>query len=123
MLETLPSVNKALRCDVVARTFHHLTHVAELDDLAIGPDQLLWLDLERPSAEELGRLAARFHLHPLAVEDALHGHQRPMLEDYESFVFLVFYAAALGLGGQALRTTEVRLFAGEAYLEGQPRYV
>ncbi len=38
MLETLTSANKALRCDVAARTFHHLTHAAELDDLAVGPE-------------------------------------------------------------------------------------
>jgi magnesium transporter len=116
MLETLPSVNKALHCDVPARTFHHLTHVAELDALAVGPEQLLWLDLERPSAEELAQLAERFHLHPLAVEDAEHGHQRPKIEEYEGFIFLVFYAAALGPDGRVLKTTEVRMFAGEAYL-------
>lgn len=119
MLETLPSVNKAVRCDVPARTFHHLTHIAELDHLTVGPDQLLWLDLERPSPEELGQLAERFHLHPLAVEDAAHGHQRPKIEEYEDSFFLVFYSAALNAGGQALQglqTTELRLFAGEAYL-------
>jgi magnesium transporter len=116
MLETLPSVTKAVQCDVPARRFHHLTHVAELDHLALGPDQLLWLDLERPSEEELGQLAERFHLHPLAVEDAERGHQRPKIEEYAGFVFLVFYAVALGPGGRELRTTEVRLFASDAYL-------
>src|SRR5215831_9489809 len=116
MLETLPSVNKAVHCDVPARTFHHLTKVAELDDLTVGPDQLLWLDLERPSAEELTRLTERFHLHPLAVEDAEHGHQRPKIEEYEGFVFLVFYAASLSPPRYTVQSIEVRMFVSNSYL-------
>lgn len=116
MLDTLPSVNKAVRYDVPTRTFHHLTRIAELDDLAAGQEQLLWLDLERPSAEELGRLAERFLLHPLAIEDAEHGHQRPKIEEYDDFFFLVFYAVTLGENGREAQATELRIFAGEAYL-------
>jgi len=64
----------------------------------------------------LAHLAERFHLHPLAVEDAEHGHQRPKIEEYEGFVFLVFYAAELDPKDRALQSTEIRMFAGEAYL-------
>jgi Mg2+ and Co2+ transporter CorA len=116
MLETLPSVNKAVHCDVPARTVHHLTRVAELDDLAVGPEQLLWLDLERPTAEELTRLTERFHFHPLAAEDAEHGHQRPKVEEYEGFVFLVFYAASLSLPRHTVQSIEVRMFVSDSYL-------
>lgn len=114
--ETLPSVNKAARCDVPAWTIHHLTNVSELNNLTIGPEQLLWLDLERPSAAEPAQLAERFHLHPLAIEDAEHGHQRPKIEEYEGFVFLVFYAIELEPKERELQSTEIRMFAGEAYL-------
>jgi magnesium transporter len=116
MLETLPSVNKAVCYDVLGRAFHPLTHVAELDDLAVGPEQLLWLDLELPGPDEMAQLAERFHLHPLAVEDAERGHQRPKIEEYEGFVFLVFYAVAPGAGGRDVQTTELRMFASAAYL-------
>lgn len=116
MLETLPSVNKAVRCDVSARAFQHLTNIAELDAVGVDPEHLLWLDLERPTSEELARLAARFHLHPLAVEDAETGHQRPKIEEYEGFVFLVFYAATLSEDGRSMETPELRIFAGESYV-------
>src|SRR6185312_13272749 len=76
----------------------------------------LWLDLEHPSADELARLAERFHLHPLAIEDAETGHQRPKIEEYEGFFFLVFYGAALAEDGRSLKTPELRIFAGESYL-------
>lgn len=90
MLEILPSVNKAVHCDVPARAFHPLTHIAELDAISVDPQHLLWLDLTHPSAGELAQLGERFRLHSLAIEDAANGHQRPKIEEYDGFFFLVF---------------------------------
>ena len=40
----------------------------------------VWLGLVEPSAEELDAIAAKFHLHELAVEDAVKAQQRPKVE-------------------------------------------
>ena len=40
-------------------------------------DGIAWLGLYRPDAAEFADMAARFGLHPLAVEDAVNAHQRP----------------------------------------------
>ncbi|NCX13039.1 MAG: magnesium transporter, partial [Betaproteobacteria bacterium] len=40
-------------------------------------EQFLWIALKDPSADELERLKFHFNLHPLAIEDAANGHQRP----------------------------------------------
>ena len=37
----------------------------------------VWVGMYEPSGDELERVAEAFDLHPLAVEDALHAHQRP----------------------------------------------
>jgi magnesium transporter len=118
MLDTLPpSVTKALRCDVPSRTFRHLTAVDQIGAAVEDPSTLLWLDLTHPTEDELSRLAERFHLHPLAVEDALHGHQRPKIEEYEGFFFLVFYAAtAVKKAPPRVETAELRMFVGTTYL-------
>jgi magnesium transporter len=50
-----------------------------------------WLDLHRPSREELELLARMFRFHPLAVEDTLKFGQRPKLEDYDDHAFLVLF--------------------------------
>src|SRR5687767_5614806 len=49
----------------------------------------VWTGLFEPSADELAEVAAEFGLHPLAVEDALHAHQRPKLERYGDSWFMV----------------------------------
>lgn len=41
---------------------------------------IAWIGLYRPSPEEVASVAREFDLHPLAVEDALSGHQRSKVE-------------------------------------------
>ncbi|QYX77674.1 magnesium and cobalt transport protein CorA [Streptomyces akebiae] len=50
----------------------------------------VWIGLHEPSEAEFSGIAAEFGLHPLAVEDAVHAHQRPKLERYDDTLFTVF---------------------------------
>src|ERR1700691_4947456 len=62
----------------------------------IARDQFFWLDLTAPASEDVEILRELFGFHPLALEDALHFGQRPKLDHYEDYVFLVFYGAQAG---------------------------
>ena len=106
-------------------------HFRQLDDpnlisecLAAG-DQLIWLDLSDPTPEEMALIAQEFNLHPLAVEDAGKGNQRPKIDAYDTFYFMVVYALEqieqAGPDGRMqttgrFRIQEVDLFIGERYL-------
>jgi magnesium transporter len=52
-----------------------------------------WLDIERPTEDEYELLASAFGLHPLVLEDSRKFNQRPKIEDYEDFTFLVVFGA------------------------------
>jgi Mg2+ and Co2+ transporter CorA len=55
---------------------------------------LAWLGLYRPTEEEFAAVAAEFGLHELAVEDAVHPHQRPKFERrYGDILFCVLRPA------------------------------
>ena len=69
------------------------------EDLSELRDHPCWLDLEDPIPSDLALVAGELGLHPLAVEDALHGDQRPKIERYETHDFLVVYAVEAGRGG------------------------
>src|SRR3981189_1531623 len=56
-------------------------------------DQFFWLDLTAPTEEEIERLGEIFDLPPAALEDPLHFGQRPKLDDYDGYMFMVFYGA------------------------------
>jgi magnesium transporter len=75
---------------VVAEGFD-VEHVSEhLDD-----GHIVWLDLEKPTVEDLGVITEELGLHPLAVEDAVAEHQRPKLDSYENHLFLSALVARL----------------------------
>ena len=78
---------------------------------ALKDDSLLWLDLADTSPETIALLRDVFKIHPLAVEDAQEFNQRPKVEDYEDFVYLVAYGS-LGLDQPF---AEVHCFYGEHF--------
>jgi magnesium transporter len=53
------------------------------------PNCFVWVALRDPDSKELEDMQAEFNLHPLAVEDARHGHQRPKIEEYGDSLFAV----------------------------------
>ncbi|HEX3511129.1 MAG TPA: magnesium transporter CorA family protein [Solirubrobacteraceae bacterium] len=84
--------------------------VAEISDHLAHEHCVIWLDFCRPSAGDLASIAEELELHPLAVEDAVHEHQRPKLDRYESHMFMSASAVRLEEGSGELRTSEVDVF-------------
>jgi magnesium transporter len=54
---------------------------------------IAWVDLAWPTPAEIQAVAEEFDLHPLAVEDAIHAHQRPKIEHYDDVLFVVLHPA------------------------------
>ena len=69
--------------------------VAEISDHLTDEAVTIWLDLRDPDRDDLAVLSEEFGLHPLAVEDAVHDHQRPKLDRYQTYLFLNAYGARL----------------------------
>ncbi len=107
---------KAIHCDTHERIFRHLTSLEQASEVRETPHALLWLDLQSPSEQELAKLGHEFQLHPLAIEDASREHQRPKVEEYESFYFVVFYSVSLQANSPELDICELDMFLGKNYL-------
>ncbi len=60
--------------------------------LNLGDDALAWIDVTEPDADDIQWLGKRFNMHPMAVRDILHHHQRPKLDEYPGAYFGVLYA-------------------------------
>jgi magnesium transporter len=80
----------------------------------VSAGEFFWLDLEDAGQDELAVLRDVFRFHPLALEDSEQFGQRPKLEEYDTFVFLVAYGAAPA--PDADRLVEVHIFYSEHYL-------
>jgi len=88
---------------------------AEIRDL-LARDQFFWLDLTAPTVEDIEKLRELFGFHPLALEDALHFGQRPKLDHYQDYVFVVFYGAREYAPGDTDVLREVQMFISGKYL-------
>lgn len=89
--------------------------VDEIRHYVNQPDILVWVALREPDADTLAQMQAQFGLHPLAVEDARNGHQRPKIEDYGDSLFAVLHVVEPDEANE-LRTGEVAVFAGRNYI-------
>ena len=78
------------------------------------PGFLVWVALRERDGEALTKLQEQLGLHPLAVEDARNGHQRPKIEDYGDSLFAVMHI--IEPEGAELRVGEVAVFAGRNYV-------
>ena len=78
------------------------------------PECFVWVALKDPTPEELEEMAEEFDLHPLAVEDARHGHQRPKIEEYGNSLFAVLHVVELREG--EINVGEIDIFVGKNYI-------
>jgi magnesium transporter len=78
------------------------------------PDCFVWVALSDPDAATLEQMQREFDLHPLAIEDAGHGEQRPKVEEYGGSLFLVLHMLEQRNG--ELNVGEVHLFVGPNYI-------
>jgi magnesium transporter len=85
-----------------------------IDEVLKRPGSTVWLDIEDPTEEKLAMLAEEFGFHELAIEDSLHPHERPKIDQYGTYFFLVAYG--ITVEGDGLVEHEVTAFVGHNYL-------
>jgi magnesium transporter len=87
------------------------------DEIAglLDRDEYFWLDLIDPSQKEVAALAEIFSLHPLVLEDMVKRGQRPKLEDFGDYMFLVYCGAVEGKGA-GIDLEEVHALLSGGYL-------
>jgi magnesium transporter len=81
---------------------------------------LTWVHLERIDAETLQQLAARFGWHELDQEDVLSKRQRPKIDVYAEYLFVVLHFPVYDKAVQRLNAGELDTFVGHDYLVTLP---
>ncbi len=103
--------------------FTHAAAVDKVRDLeALGQKAFVWIGLHEPDEHQMQSVAEAFGLHQLAVEDAVHAHQRPKLERYDNTLFLVLKTVnyvdheSLALAREIVETGEIMVFVGPYFV-------
>jgi magnesium transporter len=77
---------------------------------------LRWINILRPRAADQTWLADRFEFHPLDYEDVLSRNQRPKVDEYDDYLFIVLHFPRYDKAVGRLNAAEVDLFVGPDYL-------
>ncbi len=87
----------------------------EISDYLARPGTFVWVALRDATEAELAAMQEEFDLHPLAVEDASHGHQRPKIEEYGNQLFVVMNTVELTPTDE-INVGEVGVFVGRNFV-------
>src|SRR5258707_569046 len=74
-----------------------------------------WHNILDPNSADLDRLAERYHLHPLHVEDCRHRNQSAKIDETEGYVFTVMKCVRLDEEGD-IQTADVDIFLGAEFV-------
>jgi magnesium transporter len=88
---------------------------ARVSELIEESGSRVWLDIADPTDDELALIQEEFSLHPLSIEDTRHRNQRPKLEVFQSYFFVVLHALSLDAADE-LVDSEIHAFAGHRFL-------
>ena len=88
--------------------------VEDISNWLAKPGCLTWVALRDASLAEMTQMQEEFNLHPLAIEDATHGHQRPKIEEYGDIVFVVMHL--LEVHQDEILVGEVAIFVGPNFV-------
>jgi magnesium transporter len=77
---------------------------------------LTWIHVDQPGPLEAAVLAERFGFHELDVEDVLSKRQRPKIDEYENYIFVVLHFPIYDKTVQRLNAAELDVFLGADFL-------
>jgi len=89
---------------------------SDISEFIKRKDHLVWLDIQAPRDEDIALLRKEFEFHPLAIEDATRHRERPKVDSYDGYYFLIFYAITYNEDKNRLQAELMSLFVGANFL-------
>jgi len=83
-----------------------------LSELKKGNIEWYWVDFQEPTDDEVKKLSTFFHFHPLAIEDCLEFVQRPKMDFYDHYFFVVIHS----INQSTFEADEIDLFVSNRFI-------
>ncbi len=83
---------------------------------SITQGKLTWYYIEKPTPHEVRFLAEHFHFHPLDLDDILSRIQRPKIDEYKDYLFMVLHFPVFDKENRITKPSELDIFIGENYV-------
>jgi magnesium transporter len=77
---------------------------------------LTWVNIERPTRQDMDYLAQNYPFHPLDLDDCLSKVQLPKIDEYENYLFIILHFPVFDHRTRITRPSQVSIFLGKDYL-------
>jgi magnesium transporter len=78
--------------------------------------ELTWVNVEQPTIQETDYLAQNYQFNQLDLDDCLSRRQRPKIDEYEDYLFVVLHFPKWHKDVQIARPSQVAMFIGRKYV-------
>ena len=77
---------------------------------------LKWEHITNPTEDDFRYLLEDYNFHPLDIEDCRGTNQRPKIDEYDDYYFLILHFPYFDKGNKNVRTREVKIFWGKDFI-------
>jgi magnesium transporter len=77
---------------------------------------LTWINIEKPTPRETGHLAQNYPFHPLDLDDCLSRIQRPKIDEYDDYLFIVLHFPLFSAEARVTIPSQVSIFISKDYI-------
>ena len=112
----LDELIKTVCLNTASQQFTREFPAADISEHCAVSENIVWADVSDPTSQDFIELAEEFGFHPLSIEDCQKAHQRPKVEEFQGYYFIVLYEAELVGPRDDLELRELNIFLGSNYL-------
>ncbi|HYI16132.1 MAG TPA: magnesium transporter CorA family protein [Thermomicrobiales bacterium] len=115
-LRTLPGAGRLSRSSGARRRPIIETPAPETNYRLVEHGGMRWYDIQRPTSADLDYLRDEFSVHPLLIDDIVSRSQRPKLDLYDDYLFLVMHFPVHLKQTRTTIASEVDIVIGPDYI-------
>lgn len=78
--------------------------------------RLRWLHINQPDEKDFEEFDSKYHFHQLDIEDCRQVNQRPKIDIYDDYYFLILHFPVFDRKNQIVKPRELKVFWGEDFL-------
>ncbi|MBP7670857.1 magnesium transporter CorA family protein [Candidatus Gracilibacteria bacterium] len=88
----------------------------KIEKVRHSPQSFNWSDIPKPDESVIDSLQRTYKFHPLDLEDCLSESQRPKIDDYDDYIFMVLHIPIRSGRARHIKTSEVNIFIGPDFV-------
>lgn len=94
----------------------HMNEKNKIEKIKFGESNFTWVNINKPDESTIQHLRRNYKFHPLDLEDILSELQRPKIDDYEDYLFMILRLPIKSARTKSLKTSDLKIFVSQKFV-------